>query len=244
MQKVNNDIFSLIKRGQEGDRCALETIVQENNRLVWSVVKHFSGKGYETEDLYQIGCIGLIKAVKKFDFSKNVQFSTYAIPMIMGEIRKFLRDDGPVKVSRSIKELAHKIWYISNDITKRTGREATISEIANEIRISVEEAAMAIAAAAQPISLYQPLKEGDINEITLIDTIEAGDSFDENIIDSVTVKNATSKLPSRERDLIFMRYYQNKTQTEVAAKLGISQVQVSRLEKKILLKLRQEIETN
>lgn len=236
-----SEIFLQIRQAQQGNAQALETLVRENDRLVWSVVKHFTGKGYENEDLYQIGCIGFIKAVKKFDFSKNVQFSTYAVPLIMGEIRKFMRDDGIVKVSRGIKELARKIWYTAGEIEKASGAPASLSEIAQKLDISCEEAAMAMAASAQPVSIFQPMGDSGENEITLLDTLESDGNFDEAIVDQMAVRNAAASLPPREQKIIFMRYYQNKTQSEVAKMLGISQVQVSRLEKKILSKLKQEI---
>ncbi len=235
---MDNGIFSLIASAQQGNRYALERIVSENDGLVWSVVRRFSGRGYESDDLYQLGCIGLVKAVQKFDFSKNVQFSTYAVPMILGEIRKFLRDDGTIKVSRSIKELAMKIKYVADEISKETGKEATVSDIASKLGISTEAVAEAMAASASPVSLYQPISED--SELSLIDTLSDDDKY-EKIIDCMTLRTATATLPEREQNLIFLRYYKNETQTEVAKKMGISQVQVSRIEKKILEKLRKEI---
>ncbi len=235
---MDNGIFELIRKAQQGDKSALELIVTQNDRLVWSMVKRFSGRNCETEDLYQLGCMGLVKAVQKFDFTKNVQFSTYAVPMILGEIRKFLRDDGAIKVSRSLKELAAKIKSTAERISKEQGSEPGISEISKEMGISPEIIAEALSASAAPISIYQPL--GDSGDASVIDTVSDEDKY-EKIIDKMALRSAASGLPEREKNIIYMRYYQNKTQSEVARNIGISQVQVSRLEKKILDKLRREI---
>ncbi len=235
---MDNGIFELIRKAQGGDKSALELIITQNDRLVWSILRRFSGKGYETEDLYQLGCIGLVKAVQKFDFNKNVQFSTYAVPMILGEIRKFLRDDGAVKVSRSLKELAAKAKYAADAIAKETGTQPGVEELSQKLGVPAEDIAEALSASVAPISIYQPVHDG--SELSVIDTVSDDDKY-EKIIDIMAVKDAASLLPDREQSIIYMRYYQNKTQSEVARKMGISQVQVSRLEKKILEKLRQEI---
>ncbi len=235
---MGKDIFALIKEGQSGDKSALEEIIVLNEGLVWSIVKRFSGRFCETEDLYQIGCIGLIKAVQKFDFSKNVMFSTYAVPMIMGEIRKFLRDDGSIKVSRSLKELAVRARYISDKITADKGSPPTLSVLAKELDVSEENLSQALSASACPLSIYQPISED--GDITVIDTINDEDNY-ELIIDKLTLRDATAELPHREQKLLYMRYYRNQTQSEVAKQLGISQVQVSRIEKKVIEKLKKEI---
>ena len=231
-------IFDLIKSAQAGDRGALDTIVRENDKLIWSVVKHFCKSLYEPEDLFQIGAIGLIKAVKKFDFSKDVQFSTYAVPTIMGEIRKFMRDDGIVKISRSIKEQATKIRHIANEHLARTGENISVFAVAEKLDISPEDVALALTATEMPVSIHQPIGGSDL---TLAETIKSGGAFDEKIVENIAVNSVIEHLPARDKEIIQMRYYENKTQSEIAARLGISQVQVSRLEKKILSKLKEEI---
>lgn len=231
-------IFDLIKSAQAGDRGALDTIVRENDKLIWSVVKHFCTSLYDPEDLFQIGAIGLIKAVKKFDFSKDVQFSTYAVPTIMGEIRKFMRDDGIVKISRSIKEQATKIRHIANEHLARTGENISVFALAEKLDISPEDVALALTATEMPVSIHQPIGGSDL---TLAETIKSGGAFDEKIVENIAVNSVIEHLPARDKEIIQMRYYENKTQSEIAARLGISQVQVSRLEKKILSKLKEEI---
>lgn len=231
-------IFNLIKAAQAGDTFALDTIVRENDRLVWNVVKHFSNGMYDAEDLFQIGAIGLIKAVKKFDFDKEVCFSTYAVPTIIGEIKKFMRDDGIIKISRSIKQQAAKIRRLANEHMVKTGENISVSQIAKALDISPEDASMAITATEIPVSIYQPIGGSDL---TLAQTLKAGGAFDEKIIENIAVNSVIELLPPRDRQIIHMRYYENKTQSEIAARLGISQVQVSRLEKKILSKLKEKI---
>ena len=231
-------IFNLIKAAQAGDISALDEVVRENDKLIWSVVKHFSMSTYEPEDLFQIGAIGLIKAVKKFDFSKEVQFSTYAVPTIMGEIKKFMRDDGIVKISRSIKEQATKIRHIANEHLVKTGENISVAALAERLDISPEDVAFALTATEMPVSIYQPVGGSDL---TLAETIKSGGAFDEKIVETLAVHSVVELLPSRDKEIIQMRYYENKTQSEIADMLGISQVQVSRLEKKILSKLKEEI---
>lgn len=231
-------IFDLIKAAQAGDRSALDTIVRENDKLIWSVVKHFSMSSYEAEDLFQIGAIGLIKSVKKFDFTKDVQFSTYAVPTIMGEIKKFMRDDGIIKISRSIKEQATKIRHIANEHLIKTGENISVFALAKKLDVTPEDVALALTATEMPVSIYQPVGGSDL---TLAETIKSGGAFDEKIVESIAVNSVIEDLPSRDKQIIQMRYYENKTQSEIAKMLGISQVQVSRLEKKILSKLKEEI---
>lgn len=233
-------VFSLIKDAQNGNLTALDAIVRENEKLVWSVVKRFSKGLCEPEDLFQIAAIGLIKAVKRFDFSKEVKFSTYAVPMMMGEIKRFMRDDGIIKVSRSLKEQSIKIREIINDFSFKTGKNISVSEIADKLNISPEEVAMAITATEMPVSIFQPVGNSG-SDLTLAETLKTNNAFDEKIVENIAIKSATEKLPAREQQIIQMRYYENKTQSEIAKLLGISQVQVSRLEKKILLKLKEEI---
>ena len=213
-----NHTKELIEMAHGGDKAAREKLIVENMGLIWSIVKRFAGRGYEQEDLFQIGSIGLIKAVDKFYTSFDVQFSTYAVPMISGEIKRFLRDDGMIKVSRSMKETAYKAYIAREKMEEKLKREPTLTEIAAEIGVTSEELAQAFDASAQIESLHKVIYQGDGSDISLMDKL--------------------SKLDKKERQLIYMRYYQDKTQTEIAGILGVSQVQVSRLEKKILKKMK------
>lgn len=228
------DITALINLAHEGDKEARDTLVAENLGLVWSVVRRFSGRGHEIDDLFQIGCIGLIKAIDKFDVSFEVKFSTYAIPMITGEIKRFLRDDGIIKVSRTLKETAYKAQMIKENLTYKNGREPTMDEIAGEIGVTSEELVMAMESGAQVESIYKTIYQNDGNAIYLIDKIDIAEDENESVINRMTLKKILSELDETERTIITMRYFRDKTQTEIARELGISQVQVSRLEKKIL----------
>ena len=227
----NEDVRKYIRAAQQGDRSARDILVERNVRLVWSVVQRFLNRGYDPDDLFQIGSIGLIKSIDKFDLSYEVRFSTYAVPMIIGEIQRFIRDDGSVKVSRSLKETANKMRRKREELTKSLGRSPTISEIAEGLDISAEEAVHALDAAKNPQSIHETVFENDGDPITLLDQIA-----DENNtwFDQITIEEAINELTDRERLIVYLRYYKDQTQSTVAKRLGISQVQVSRLEKKIL----------
>ncbi len=243
MNKVpltREETLELIRRSKEGDKNAREYVVQENTGLVWSIVRRFVGRGCEIEDLFQIGSIGLMKAIDKFDENFEVQFSTYAVPMISGEIKRFLRDNGMIRVSRSIKELAVKIRAAEDQFCKKNGREPTMSELAEQVGVPTEEIAVALEAGAEVESIYKTIYEGDGNAIQLIDRLEQEKRPDEELVNYMTLETILRDLPKREKDLIFYRYYEEKTQTKVAEMMGISQVQVSRMEKKILIKMRDE----
>lgn len=246
----------LLMRCKQGDKAAREQMITENIGLVWSIVRRFLGRGYEADDLFQIGSIGLMKAVDKFDLNYDVQFSTYAVPMITGEIRRFLRDDGPVKVSRTMKENAWKIRQACEALERKLGREATLEEIAAATELKREDIVMAMEAGAEVDSIYRTVYQGDGSEICMIDQVvqgtdgaagrlsgmgEAVDAEKEKLLDHMLLSELLGTLPESERNLLTMRYFEERTQNEVAAALGISQVQVSRLEKKILLKLRAKI---
>lgn len=233
-------VKELIKRSQEGDKLARDTLVQKNIRLVWSVVQRFLNRGYEPDDLFQIGCIGLLKSVDKFDLSYDVKFSTYAVPMIIGEIQRFIRDDGTVKVSRSLKETGNKIRKLKEELTKQYGRAPTISEIALELDISPEDVVLAQEASKSPTSIHETVYENDGDPITLLDQI--ADHSETRWFDKLALKDAINGLDDRERLIVYLRYYKDKTQSEVAERLGISQVQVSRLEKKILMQMKEQME--
>lgn len=238
----------LIAQAQAGDRTAREVLIEENLGLVHHIVKRFAGRGYDMEDLFQTGTIGLIKAIDKFDLSYDVRFSTYAVPMISGEIKRFLRDDGPVKVSRTLKENGWKVRQAAERLAHRHGRDATLEEIAQETGISREDVVMAMEANGEVESIYKTIYQSDGNEIRLVDKVASqtqspdyGDEEKEKLLNHMLLQQLLEGLDETERKLIHLRYFEEKTQSEVAAVLGISQVQVSRMEKKILLRLRQEV---
>ncbi len=231
----------LIEMAHEGDKAARDQLVTDNFGLVWSIVRRFTGRGYEPEDLFQIGSIGLMKAIDKFDLSYEVKFSTYAVPMITGEIKRFLRDDGMIKVSRSIKEMGLKVKNVREQLVYRLGREPTLEEIAGEIGASKEEVAASIEAGAEVESLYRSVNKNDENSILLIDKIEEESSAQEELLNRMVLRELLTALSDKDREIIIRRYYYNETQSQIAAKLGISQVQVSRLEKKILKQMREKL---
>lgn len=228
----------LILRSQNGDETAKETLVTENTGLVWCVVKRFYGRGTEAEDLFQIGVIGLLKAIDKFDFSYDVRFSTYAVPMISGEIKRFLRDDGMIKVSRSLKELSYKSLQARERMTAEMGREPTIEELSEEMGIEKEELVQAMEAGGEVESLYRPIHQNEGTEIRLLDKIEEKEKREEKILDRLVLKQLLETLDAQERQLIYLRYFADRTQSDVGRIMGISQVQVSRMEKRIIENLR------
>ncbi|MDE6209312.1 MAG: SigF/SigG family RNA polymerase sporulation sigma factor [Lachnospiraceae bacterium] len=248
------DNLEMIKLAHEGDKEARDLLVNENMGLIWSIVKRFSGRGYEMEDLFQIGCIGILKAIDKFDMSFNVQFSTYAVPMITGEIKRFLRDDGIIKISRTLKENSYKINKTISILSVKLNREPTIDEIATELNMNREEIIMTMESNVEVESIHKTIYQSDGNEIYLVDKLSEsgispqvndkdifGDNEKEKLINHMMLKELMDNLKPREKELIILRYFKDKTQMEVAKVLGISQVQVSRMEKKILLKMRSEI---
>ncbi|MBP3338466.1 MAG: SigF/SigG family RNA polymerase sporulation sigma factor [Lachnospiraceae bacterium] len=245
------DAIEMINLAHQGDKDARDRLVTENVGLIWSIVKRFGNRNYEMEDLFQIGCIGMIKAIDKFDCSYDVKLSTYAVPMIAGEIKRFLRDDGMIKVSRTLKENGYKIRQVQEKLSQEYGREATIEEIAEKMELTREEVVMTMDANAEVESIYKTVYQSDGSEMYLMDkmgnkdkgvvanlNLINGDGEKEKLLNHLMVKQMIEELSERDRELIILRYYQDKTQTEVAKILGISQVQVSRIEKKILLGMR------
>ena len=232
--------FELIKLAQAGDITAKELIIKENLGLIWSVVRRFSNRGHEAEDLFQIGSIGLIKCIDKFDMSFDVKFSTYAVPMIMGEIKRFLRDDGMIKISRSLKESANKAKYMQEQFQHQTGRPPTINELAEALQTTVEELALVMESGLEVESLFSTVNQKDGSTVYLLDKLSNGKS-DEAMVDKIALKQIISQLNPKERQVIIMRYFQDKTQTEIAEAIGVSQVQVSRIEKKVLKVLREKL---
>lgn len=236
-----DDVQRLILKAQGGDKEARERLILDNMALVWSIVRRFSNRGYEAQDLFQIGSIGLIKAIDKFDVSFEVKFSTYAVPMISGEIKRFLRDDGMIKMSRSIKENGWKVRRSMEKLSYELGRDATLEEIAEDAQISLEDVVMALEANVEVESIYKTIYQGDGNEITLEDKLPNENDESEKIVNHMLMEQLMNLLEEEERELIILRYYEDKTQTEVAKRLGVSQVQVSRLEKKILRRMRSNL---
>ena len=221
----------LLRLTKEGNEAAREQIILNNVGLIWSVVRRFTNRGYESEDLFQIGSIGLMKAVDKFDLSYDVKFSTYAVPMITGEIRRFLRDDGMIKVSRSLKENVYKIMKAREKFCQQYQREATIEEISEITKITRE-------ASNEVESIHQSAYQKDGSEISLLDKLSKGENESEKVVDHVLLKEAMKHLEQKEQQMIYYRYFEGKTQQEIAKIFHISQVQVSRIQKKILKKLR------
>lgn len=230
----HSETMELIRKAQEGDENAQSILVSHNLGLVKSVLKRFANRGYETEDLFQLGCIGLLKAIQKFDSSYDVKFSTYAVPMIIGEIKRFLRDDGIIKVSRSLKQTAIKANMAKERLSKNLGREPSIQEISDEIKVDKEDIVMALDSNQQPDYLYDVIHQNDGSPIHLIDRVMSSESEDTEVLDKITLKQILSQLKPRDKQIIVMRYFKDKTQTEIANMLGISQVQVSRIEKRVL----------
>lgn len=238
MKKEN---YRLISLAQAGNKIALEELTMNNSGLIWSAVRRFAGRGVDSEDLFQLGAMGLIKAIYKFDTKFDVEFSTYAVPMIMGEIRRFLRDDGLIKVSRSLKETANTARIAAEKFRLENGREATISEISDMINCTENDVLLSFEATQPTESLYSTIYDGEKSPVLLIDKLYKEDNNEEKLIMNVALKQALENLPVKERQILTLRYYKEKTQSEVAKIMGVSQVQISRIEKKVLNTLKKNI---
>lgn len=234
----HEETMELIKRSQNGDSQAKEILVESNLGLIRSAIKGFANRGVDFEDIFQIGSIGLLKAIDNFDISFNVKFSTYAVPMIVGEIKRFLRDDGIIKVSRSLKQVAYMAKLAEEKLSKQLGREVTIQEISDEIGVEKEDIVLALEASYHPEYLYDVVHQNDGSPLYLIDKISNEDSGNMDVIDTIVLKDMLNTLKPRDRKIIILRYFKDKTQSEVAEVLGISQVQVSRIEKRIVEEMR------
>ena len=231
-----------IKRAQDGDRFELDRLIRQNNGLIWSIVKRFANRGYELEDLYQIGCIGFIKSIKRFDTSFDVKLSTYTVPYILGEIKRHIRDDGPIKVSRSIKELNVKIRELQKEYLIKKGKEITIEEMSKILKVSKEDITIAIESAKPIESIESKVFDDKGNKtVTLADKISTQKDEQELITNKIVIKDLIKDLEDKDKEVILLRFYKEKTQTQIAKILGISQVQVSRIEKKVLEKMRKEL---
>lgn len=230
----NDEKEALFKRILDGDMEAREEYIKGNLRLVLSVIQRFSSSNENVDDLFQIGCIGLIKAIDNFDITQNVRFSTYAVPMILGEVRRYLRDNNSIRVSRSLRDTAYKAIYAKENLMKRNLKEPTIMEIAAEIGVSKEDITYALDAIQSPVSLYEPVYSDGGDPLFVMDQISDKKNLEENWVEDISLNEAMKRLPDRERHIIDMRFFEGKTQTEVAEEIHISQAQVSRLEKNAL----------
>ncbi len=237
--------LKLFELARNGDKTAKEKIVSDNEGLVWSIARRFMGRGYDLEEIFQIGCIGLLKAIDRFDAEYQVQFSTYAVPLISGEIKRFLRDNGMIKVSRILKQNGYKISKAREELNARLCREATLEEISHMTGLSTEEIVLATEANREIESIYQTVYSGEGSEMYLVDKYvheEKNGLESDEVLNRMLVEQALNSLEEREKRLIEMRYFQDKTQTQVAKEMGISQVQVSRMEKKLLANMRKIVD--
>lgn len=236
----NTIVLQLVEKAQQGDQEAKSVLIEENSPLIKSVIKRFKDKGVEYDDLYQLGCIGFLKAIKNFKPEFGVKFSTYVVPMVIGEIKRFMRDDGSIKVSRALKSLNLQINRYMEEFSKENQRPPTIEELAKYFNVEQQEIILAMDSAKMPLSLYTPI-EDDSESLSLIDRLESQVDENSKMIDNIALTEIVKKLDYRDRKIILLRYYFDKTQSEIAKELNISQVQVSRLENKILLNLRNKL---
>ena len=237
-----NDM-KMIEQAQNGNKDEMTKLIEDNSRLVWSIVRRFNGRGYDIEDLYQIGCIGLIKAIQRFDTNFEVRLSTYAVPYILGEIKRFIRDDGPIKISRSIKELNIKIKELQNEYQNKYGKDISLEEIAKELKTSKEEIAMALDS-ARPVNSIEDSQYRDNKTdktISVIEQLSTGKDEETEITNRMTIKKLISEFKDKEKEVILLRYYKGKTQMQVSKILGITQVQVSRIERKVLDNMKRKL---
>lgn len=237
----NSVMRELFKQMQAGEDSAREKLISGNLRLVLSVIQRFTNRGEYVDDLFQVGCIGLMKAIDNFDLSQNVKFSTYAVPMIIGEIRRYLRDNNPIRVSRSLRDIAYKALQVRDKLVNQNSREPSINEIADELKLPREEVVFALDAIQEPISLFEPIYHDGGDPIFVMDQIGDDKNKDGNWLETIAVKEALQKLSERERHILALRFFEGKTQMEVAEEIGISQAQVSRLEKAALSHMRKYV---
>ena len=228
-----------ILKAQSGNKEIMTKLVTENSNLIWSIVTRFKDRGYEIEDLYQIGCIGFIKSIKRFDTNYEVKLSTYAVPYILGEIKRFIRDDGPVKVIRSIKELSYKIKLIQNEYITKKGRDIQIEELAKLLKVSKEDIVIAMDSNNTVESIDRKVNDSD--DLTIMDKLKSNVDQEKDIVNKITIKTLIEGLDEKSKKIIMLRYYRGKTQSQVAELLGVTQVQVSRLEKKILSSMKHKL---
>ena len=237
----NAEMRVLIAQAQSGDNAAREKLISGNLRLVLSVIQKFSGRGESMDDLFQVGCIGLIKAIDCFDLTQNVQFSTYGVPMISGELRRFLRDHGAVRVSRSVRDTAYRVLQVKERLTAQLGREPDVDAIAKELGIKRSEVVFALDAICDPVSLYEPVYSDSGESVCVMDQIGDTKNTDEHWLEPIALGDAMARLSDREKRILSLRFYRGRTQMEVAREIGISQAQVSRLEKNAISRIKKEI---
>ena len=237
----NEQMMQLIDRSQSGDMDARRELVEGNLKLVLSVVQRFLGRGENPDDLFQVGCIGLLKAISNFDTSKQVRFSTYGVPMIAGELRRYLRDYSPIRVSRSVRDTAYRVLQCKQSLTARDGKEPTVEQVARELDLPLEQVVNAMDAITAPVSLYEPVYSDGGDPLTVMDQVRDTRNTDEQWLESIALREAIKDLSEREKRILALRFYSGKTQMEVASQVGISQAQVSRLEKSALSSIRKSI---
>lgn len=238
---TNEEMRDLIIKMRQGDKEAREKFINGNLRLVLSVIQRFNNRGENVDDLFQVGCIGLIKAIDNFDLDQNVKFSTYAVPMVIGEIRRYLRDNNSIRVSRSLRDIAYKALQVRDSLISKNNKEPTVSDIAKELDIPREEVVFALDAIQDPVSLFEPIYHDGGDAIFVMDQISDTKNHDESWIENISIKQALQKLNKREKLILTLRFFEGKTQMEVAQEIGISQAQVSRLEKSALNHMRKYI---
>ncbi len=236
----NDEVLKLVKEAQEGNQEAKTTLINENSPLIKSVIKRFKDKGVDYDDLFQIGCIGFLKAIKNFNADFGVKFSTYVVPMVIGEVKRYMRDDGAIKVSRALKSLNLQINKYVELFIEKSQRKPSIEELAKHFKVEEQEIIMAMDSAKMPLSIFSPLDD-DPESASLLDRIEPDEDVNEKMINDIALKEVVKKLDERDRKIILLRYYYDKTQSEIAKVLHISQVQVSRLENKILDNLKKKL---
>ena len=237
----NEETLALLRRTKEGDQAAREKLINGNLRLVLSVIQKFSNRGENPDDLFQVGCVGLIKAIDGFDLNQPVRFSTYGVPMIIGEIRRYLRDNSSIRVSRSTRDTAYKVMQAREKLMAQTQKEPTVEQIAQALKIPREEVVFAMDAIVEPVSLYDPIYEHGGDTICVMDQVSDHRNTDENWLERIALKEAVKHLGKRERRILALRFYEGKTQMEVSSEVGISQAQVSRLEKNALNTIRKNL---
>ena len=237
----NDEMMELLRRSQAGDMEARDQLICGNLRLVLSVIQRFLGRGENVDDLFQVGCIGLIKAIDRFDLSQMVKFSTYGVPMIIGEVRRFLRDDKSIRVSRSMRDIAYRVMQAREHLMADSQREPTVEQIAKYLDIPREDVVMAMDAIVDPVSLYDPIYSDADDTVCVMDQVKDSRNSDEHWLEHISLKDAIARLDDRQRNILALRFCQGKTQMEVSAEIGISQAQVSRLEKGAIACIKREM---
>ena len=237
----NDEMMALLRRCREGDKSAREQLICGNLRLVLSVIQRFLGRGENVDDLFQVGCIGLIKAIDNFDIRQPVRFSTYGVPMIVGEIRRYLRDNSAIRVSRSMRDTAYRVLQAREQLMSQNQREPTVEQIAAQLGIPREEVVMAMDAIVDPVSLYEPVYSDAGDNVCVMDQVRDSNNSDEHWLEQISLKDAIARLDKRQRNILALRFCQGKTQMEVSSEIGISQAQVSRLEKSAIACIKREM---